>query len=147
MSIAKPVAKAGVVEHAGPDVAAVLTSLKAESNSVLPQIKALIDSNNGSIDNIELLFHHLVDTFETTTALLTNQKGTVFTPQSGPTKVEATAIIVSIVTDIVTTLKKFPVEGRILLLTILSVLNLVMKDFLLSMEEILDDTLVLLMGL
>ncbi|KAG9219924.1 hypothetical protein CCMSSC00406_0009527 [Pleurotus cornucopiae] len=151
VSVAKPIAQSVAVKRAGgdagTDVAAVLTTLKAASDSILPKIDDLIDSGNANVDNVEPLFSQLIDAFETATASLTELKGKLSTPQSGPTKAELAASIASIITDTAMTLKKTPIEGRVLRPTLLRVLDLAMKNFLLGVEGIVGGTLVLLASL
>lgn len=151
VSVAKPVAETVAAKRAGgdagTDVAAVLTNLKATSDSIPPQINALIDSGNANVDNVEPLFSQLIDAFETATASLTELKGKVSTPQSGPTKAELAASIASIITDIAMTSKKAPTGGRVLLPTFVWVFDLAAKNFLLGVEGIVGGTLVLLASL
>ncbi|KAF4607493.1 hypothetical protein AB1N83_014281 [Pleurotus pulmonarius] len=140
VSVAKPIAEAGVVKRAGPDVAAVLTSLKAKSDSVLSQINALVDSGNANSGNVDPLFEMVVDAFDDANAALSKQKGEVSTPNAGPTKAEVAAVIAPIVVDIAKTMEKAPVSA-------IFVLDLAMKDFLSTVEVNVGGTLAVLAGL
>ncbi|KAF7419513.1 hypothetical protein PC9H_002104 [Pleurotus ostreatus] len=153
VSVAKPVAETVAVKRAGGDVgtdvaaAQVLTTLKAASDHILPQIDDLIDSGNGNVDDFEPLFSQLVGAFETATASLTELKGKISTPQSEPTKAELAALIASIITDTAKTLKKAPIGSRVLRPTLIRVFDLAVEKFLLGVEGIVGGILVLLASL
>ncbi|KDQ23203.1 hypothetical protein PLEOSDRAFT_1108837 [Pleurotus ostreatus PC15] len=155
LSVAKPVAETSVLERTDgdvgtADVAAVLTRLKASTDSTLSQMNTLMDSNHANSANIVPLMHDLTKSFTTAGDSLKALKGKVSARQLGPTDSEIAALLADIIAALVTTLGRLFVRAIIFLPTLMTLivsLDLVLHDLLVAVEALVGGVLGLVTGL
>ncbi|KAF7419510.1 hypothetical protein PC9H_002101 [Pleurotus ostreatus] len=155
LSVAKPVAETSVLERTDgdvgtADVAAVLTRLKASTDSTLSQMNTLMDSNHANSANIVPLMHDLTKSFTTAGDSLKALKGKVSARQLGPTDSEIAALLADIIAALVTTLGRLFVRAIIFLPTLMTLivsLDLVLHDLLVAVEALVGGVLALVTGM
>ncbi|KAF4566187.1 hypothetical protein EYR40_001998 [Pleurotus pulmonarius] len=155
VSVAKPIAETGVIKRAEgevgtADVAAVLTNLKATTDTTLSQMNSLIDENRVNSANTVPLMKELTESFTTAGKSLKALKGKVNARQLGPTNSEIAALLAGIITALVTTLGRLLVRALLFLPTLMTLvvsLDLVLRDLLVTVEALVGGVLVLVTGM
>ncbi|KAF4607492.1 hypothetical protein EYR38_001564 [Pleurotus pulmonarius] len=155
VSVAKPITETGVIKRAEgevgtADVAAVLTNLKATTDTTLSQMNSLIDENRVNSANTVPLMKELTESFTTAGNSLKALKGKVNARQLGPTNSEIAALLAGIITALVTTLGRLLVRALLFLPTLMTLvvsLDLVLRDLLVTVEALVGGVLVLVTGM
>ncbi|RDB18123.1 hypothetical protein Hypma_000439 [Hypsizygus marmoreus] len=138
IAAASPAPKAAIAKRAGTssDVQAVFLTLKRSTDSILPQIDALVANGKASDATITPLANAVTAAINTASASLGAIPGPVST-ESGPSKDEIAALTAGIVTDIVTSFdgvqKKFPFHVPSLALLIIKI-DLALKTLLVGVD-------------
>ncbi|RDB18108.1 hypothetical protein Hypma_000440 [Hypsizygus marmoreus] len=101
---ASPAPKAAIAKRAGTssDLQAVFLTLKSATDSILPQINALVANGKASDATITPLANAVTAALDTASASFAAIPGPVST-ESGPSKDEIAALAAGIITDITTT--------------------------------------------
>ncbi|ESK89495.1 sc15 protein [Moniliophthora roreri MCA 2997] len=146
VTYANPVAAAGGNEVAkrqqADSIEAVFANLKASTDSILPQLDALVDSGSANDANVAPLITQLTDAFSTADADLTafNAKGGDGKPHNKDELAKVIAGILIVLVKIINKLLllgiKFPIVGGLLL-----TLQIIVNKLLLSVELLLAGIL------
>ncbi|EAU81004.1 hypothetical protein CC1G_03180 [Coprinopsis cinerea okayama7 len=85
------------------DVLAVIGTLKSTTGSILPQLDALVNSDDATEENVSPLLEQLAGAFDTGTVSLQGLQGKV-DPSSGGTEEEVAEEVATVYTDVATSL-------------------------------------------
>ena len=140
-AIPSPLAKEGVVERAtNADVTGVLNTLKGRTDTILPQINALVASGNVNDRNVKPLFDQLSSALKTADGSLGKFKAQGLVSRQNQD--EVAAVSADIIKNINATLTSFPFD-----ISLISAIGLLLFNLIISLNFLVPGLIAVVVGL